>query len=198
MRTPEQQEQYNRNRVARAAADPKYRAKRYANHKRWREANREKDLQKKRENYAANSEKYKQAAREWREINREQAIASQRKRYQDNREEILAKQKAKREGRPRTLRERNNGLKPSGFTVELKKRALAIQGQKCAVCDADFNALEPKHIHADHCHTTKQPRGVLCSACNLGLGKFKDDIDRLQRAIAYLECPPLWGQNASD
>lgn len=30
-------------------------------------------------------------------------------------------------------------------------------------------------------------RGLLCSACNLGIGKLKHDPVTLQRAITYLE-----------
>ena len=41
--------------------------------------------------------------------------------------------------------------------------------------------------HLDHCHTTGNYRGWLCSGCNKGLGSFNDDPDCLQRAIEYLE-----------
>jgi hypothetical protein len=39
----------------------------------------------------------------------------------------------------------------------------------------------------DHCHETGEFRGFLCSNCNLGLGKFKDDPEILLNAIAYLQ-----------
>jgi hypothetical protein len=39
----------------------------------------------------------------------------------------------------------------------------------------------------DHCHETNEFRGWLCHSCNRTLGGFKDDIDRLLRAIDYLE-----------
>lgn len=38
----------------------------------------------------------------------------------------------------------------------------------------------------DHKHTTKKFRGHLCHNCNRGIGNFKEDIERLWRAIEYL------------
>lgn len=38
----------------------------------------------------------------------------------------------------------------------------------------------------DHCHKSGEIRGLLCNDCNVGLGKFKDNVRSLERAIAYL------------
>jgi hypothetical protein len=39
----------------------------------------------------------------------------------------------------------------------------------------------------DHNHETGQIRGVLCHQCNRGIGAFKDNIERMKRALNYLE-----------
>ncbi len=62
---------------------------------------------------------------------------------------------------------------------------LEIQGNLCAIC---LNPLtDETHPHIDHDHNTNKVRGILCRDCNLGLGRFKDNIDFLQRAIDYLK-----------
>lgn len=54
------------------------------------------------------------------------------------------------------------------------------QGGRCAVCG------EEKKLHVDHCHDTGKVRGMLCFACNTGIGKLKDDPDLLLAAHRYL------------
>jgi Recombination endonuclease VII len=51
----------------------------------------------------------------------------------------------------------------------------------CAIC------LAAPAGHVDHDHTSSEVRGMLCFNCNGGLGQFKDDPERLQRAIDYLK-----------
>ena len=57
------------------------------------------------------------------------------------------------------------------------------QNFQCAICN---NSLQPgRRTHIDHCHSTNKVRGLLCENCNRGLGMFKDDVNRLSRAIGY-------------
>ncbi len=96
--------------------------------------------------------------------------------------------KAWRDANPDYVKRKN--LEKTGFTPELLAAALAAQSHCCAICGRDLRALPRKHIHADHCHDTGLPRGVLRHYCNLGLGHFSDDVSRLRRAIYYLETSP--------
>lgn len=54
----------------------------------------------------------------------------------------------------------------------------------CAIC------LEPepngKFLNVDHDHATGEIRGLLCTQCNLALGKFRDNEFVLRAAIMYL------------
>jgi hypothetical protein len=38
----------------------------------------------------------------------------------------------------------------------------------------------------DHCHFNDSFRGYICNSCNLGLGRFNDDMHLLFKAIEYL------------
>lgn len=66
------------------------------------------------------------------------------------------------------------------------------QGHACAICGAGIaprgtSPDKSQTAHLDHCHTTGRVRGLLCAACNIGLGKFRDDATLMARAITYLE-----------
>lgn len=164
----------------------------------WRAKNRERDLENKKAHYAANSEKYRQRAKEYRIANLERVKEQKRRHYEANRAAILKDCRERRAGRPRGERERNYGLKPTGFTVALKRDAIQVQGGKCGICATDLEGLPEKQVHADHCHASGNPRGVLCGSCNHGLGKFKDNPAFLRAAIEYLANPPLGGDHVTD
>ena len=102
-----------------------------------------------------------------------------------NREKIKAGQKLYRDNNPEKVKE--NNLKRTGFTLALFKKTLDDQNYRCAICAIDLNDLPTKHVHADHCHVEKTPRGILCHYCNAGLGLFKDNPKVLRLAANYLE-----------
>lgn len=59
------------------------------------------------------------------------------------------------------------------------------QEDRCAICGISIEDLCGNLI-IDHDHITGKVRGLLCTSCNLGLGWFKDDIVRLEKAKSYL------------
>ncbi len=83
--------------------------------------------------------------------------------------------------RERTLREKYN------MTVADYDELFEKQKGCCAICgttDSGHNVTN--HLLVDHDHSTGKVRGLLCSSCNLGIGKFKDDTNLLATAINYL------------
>ncbi len=76
--------------------------------------------------------------------------------------------------------------KKYNLSIEEIKSLFDQQQGMCAICSSALN-FENRHTHVDHCHTTGLVRGILCSPCNHGLGRFKDNIDVLKQAIKYLE-----------
>lgn len=69
-----------------------------------------------------------------------------------------------------------------GISLEEYQKMYDAQGGLCAICNDPYDIL-----CVDHCHKTGTVRGLLCDACNHGLGRFKDEPNLLSRAIDYLE-----------
>lgn len=74
-----------------------------------------------------------------------------------------------------------------GLTPEQYAEMLEEQGGVCAICGTDEWPGKGNRPHVDHDHSTGRVRGILCSHCNHGLGKFRDDPERLRAAAEYLE-----------
>ena len=105
--------------------------------------------------------------------------ASERERYERDRVEILRRQRSSERRRRYTTdykRRRKYGIDSAEVD-----RLLTLQDGRCAIC---AEVIDPPCV--DHCHTTGAIRGLLCSPCNLGLGSFRDDPDRLTAAANYL------------
>ena len=60
------------------------------------------------------------------------------------------------------------------------------QGNQCAICSTPASELK-RGLFIDHDHKTGKVRGLLCHSCNLGLGNFLDDTERLNSAIVYIQ-----------
>lgn len=81
----------------------------------------------------------------------------------------------------KTFQRKNARKYRYGVTEEDFKELMRIQNNKCAICEGD----NPKYL--DHSHRTNKVRGILCLECNTGLGKFKDSMELLMRALTYLK-----------
>lgn len=71
-----------------------------------------------------------------------------------------------------------------GLTQETFIALLEDQGNLCAICRREFTSY-PGSV--DHDHTTEEVRGIVCRACNAGLGAVRDDTQRILNLIEYLE-----------
>lgn len=98
--------------------------------------------------------------------------------YADNREKYLEYARARREA----VDARAGKF---GLTVDELEEILEAYGDQCGICGDVVES--PKKLHLDHDHRTGRVRGVLCMHCNMGLGQFRDDPERLRKAINYLE-----------
>ena len=82
---------------------------------------------------------------------------------------------------------RNKELKNTyGITEEEYKIQFERQNGKCAICGS-LSKRPSGVLDIDHNHTTGKIRDLLCSQCNRGLGFFRDSIDIMNKALAYLK-----------
>ncbi len=72
------------------------------------------------------------------------------------------------------------------WTIEQYMEVHDRQEGCCAVCGRSEDELG-RRLGLDHCHTTENARGLLCTSCNAGLGMFQDDQTVLENAIRYLD-----------
>ncbi len=58
---------------------------------------------------------------------------------------------------------------------------------ECPICEKRTIAGVTSKIVLDHNHRNGEARGWVCDSCNTGIGRFKDDIDLINRAIKYIK-----------
>lgn len=73
-----------------------------------------------------------------------------------------------------------------GIDLEQYNSMLKKQNCSCAICGKS-ETEESCDLAVDHCHSNGNIRGLLCKACNKGLGLFSDNPQLLYKAISYLK-----------
>ena len=107
----------------------------------------------------------------------------------DRLENLREWQKQYREENRRALSDRERQRR-FGITSQEYAEMFNAQNEVCAICKNPETATrlgKVKALSVDHDHKNGAIRGLLCSDCNTGIGKLKDDPNVLRSAIRYLE-----------
>jgi len=130
---------------------------------------------------------------EWQEDYKEEKNRRRRERYANDPE---YREKCLEASKNRSKRSRINTRLKSAFGIDIEdyEKMLEKQNGTCAICGATQADARKHRLHVDHCHDTGKVRGLLCSNCNMGLGKFQDDLQLLKNAVSYLENPTWNGK----
>ena len=116
---------------------------------------------------------YRHRARQTPEY-RAKAREDMRRRYQENPEHFRAIG-------------RRHHLKKKLASHGVDREWYDAQPQECALCRAEHSNRARERLAIDHNPETGMARGLLCGACNRGIGYFKDDPVLLRRAATYVE-----------
>ena len=145
----------------------------------------------------------KTAAEKYRKNNKNKIREEQKERYKKNKKEILkymrkynkkpeiklknkisCKNYYQKNKKNSKVNNRKNHLKRNyNLTIKEYNKILKKQGGVCAICRNKGNG---KALSVDHNHQTGKIRGLICSSCNLTLGYAKENVDRLENCIEYL------------
>lgn len=111
-----------------------------------------------------------------------------------SRQWALAHPEAKALSRARNMateleREERRKATRKGIDPELVASYRKGHSGTCDICGCVPSGRRP-WLYVDHDHMTGAFRGLLCGHCNLGLGHFADDTDRMRAAMSYLTSPP--------
>jgi hypothetical protein len=125
--------------------------------------------------YKANTEKVAAKISEWYEANTEKVAAKTRAWKKENPEKTAA----------------HNRAWYYNLTNERYQKLLEEQNNSCKICLKPFADTTPCVDHNHECCPGERScgkciRGLLCNACNRGLGHFKDNREYLRRADDYL------------
>jgi hypothetical protein len=179
----DQRRRYNREQAQKQRVTPEGRAAHAAKVREWR---------------AAHPDATRAQDAAWRARNPEKLRAKEQRRKEDpaqHAKQLIRAAKYQREyaaAHPREVV--SSKLKSSyGIALEQYEELERMQGGCCAICgrkEPQVRNGKPVRWRVDHDHSKKQVRGLLCTNCNQGIGRFKDDPALLLRAASYLTNPP--------
>lgn len=133
------------------------------------------------ERYVKNHKAILKRARLFDKKRRETIRETNRECYRKNRAFLLEKRRKYRAAHPRA--QRGRALERYGMTLEHFEQLEKWQLGLCAICEV--RPIET--LAVDHNHTTGKNRGLLCRACNCGIGNFRESCKVLKNAIDYLK-----------
>lgn len=138
--------------------------------------------------------KQAEAMKDWKSKNSEQVAAYQKQWREENAEHVaqygkayMAEYMSKPEVQEATWR--RNLWKNYKMTDAEFNELWSVQSGQCAICSVELlpRGRQPNAVAVDHNHDTGAVRGLLCQACNRGIGLFYDSPSILQSAVKYLE-----------
>lgn len=160
--------------------------------KAYRERNSEKERERQRkvkENKRNSSrEAYNAYMRSWNEKNKDRLNSERRDRLKNDKEFAEKSRLKDRERYAKAPEKRLASRLKSiyGISINEYRGMYKSQNGKCAICNKDYELGSNVGLAVDHCHKHGHVRGLLCTSCNNGLGRFEDNVEFLSNAIAYL------------
>ena len=153
------------------------RDKKIADAAEWQQQNSDHRKQYMRAYYESNPSKFPRRTPEQQEVFNK----ARRDKYKScEKTRAYVKSKVKEWGRRNPEKLKSQRIKQYGITIEQYNSMFKRQKGLCAICRDDTK------LFIDHCHSKGHVRGLLCSSCNFGLGKFRDNRELLKRASLYL------------
>ena len=122
--------------------------------------------------------------RTYRAANREKTNATGARYYKAHRAEVAARKRVQRAENPEKCASLALQTK-YGITLADYDEMLETQGGGCAIC-GKTSGENGRRLCVDHDHETDEVRGLLCDACNRGLGYFRDDSEICRQVMLYL------------
>lgn len=73
-----------------------------------------------------------------------------------------------------------------GIDLAEYERLHEVQGNRCAICNAEGGNTRSTRLYVDHNHSTGAVRQLLCPGCNQALGIIEQGVERIKELTAYL------------